>query len=494
VAGSIVLIVLERPEQRSLFNQHLRGTPYRLVFANDGEDGFDRFREVRPDLIIAHVNARRLNGTILCQLVRQEEGGSIPFLLLGEDLARDPRAAERCAAVGADGFLSIPFDGDVLHDTLSTALEGPPKRRDVTQVISASSAETSPMPVVSRSSAPAVPSRPSDVFEGRTVFESKTTIDGGHLSQLSVENDDMPTSLSLSPILSRPDEPRVLDPDETTDGAGVASVAPPMASKTPLEAPRRNGDLLEEPPLPIGSLGLVREIGEGGATGRVSSSGLIREIPREVTPSAEVERPPEGEGQQRKARTRRGLDDSQLGKRLIRRVQHVHQLLDELDYYQLLGIDNDATTEQLRAAYFDLSLEFHPDRFFLLRSGDLKEKIYAIFRRVSEAYAVLSDDRRRAAYDLVLHERRGKRVATSEPPSADVTRSDLRVDIPTQVPNARRFAQLAQTAVKSDDLDGARLYLAFALAQDPGNAALRRSFDDISRRLSRARKEALLRG
>ena len=56
---SVLLIVVDKPEQRALFNKHLKTTPHSLIFATDGEDGFDRYTEVKPDLVIAHVNAAR---------------------------------------------------------------------------------------------------------------------------------------------------------------------------------------------------------------------------------------------------------------------------------------------------------------------------------------------------------------------------------------------------------------------------------------------------
>jgi molecular chaperone DnaJ len=63
------------------------------------------------------------------------------------------------------------------------------------------------------------------------------------------------------------------------------------------------------------------------------------------------------------------------------------------DYYQLLGVDRDADSSQIKAAYRKLALKYHPDR----NPGDreAEEK----FKSLNEAYAVLSDAEKRARYD-----------------------------------------------------------------------------------------------
>lgn len=495
-----------------MFNLHLRSTPHRLVFAQDGEDGFDRFRETKPDLVLAHVNAPRLDGTILCQLLRQEPGGSIPYLLMGEGLADVPGIHDRCAAVGADGILSLPVDRTTLITQIGRYLQGTPFRSD---------GETTREDEHPEVLTPVSLSQPTDIGP----FESKTSIDFGSATiAQNVESDDMPTSLTIAPVelfsskKASPDS----DPGETTQNR--TTTLPPVAARSnpptmplpvvqgqaqsqqlafPDDTPEEwhsNGlssdrrPILEEPELPVASMGQARPLGEGSNTRRLAHDAMLEEPQREITPSAEKSEPRADEAPQRKkAGLRKGLDESQLGKRLIRRVQRVYAVLDELDYYQLLGIDQNATPEQLKTAYFELSLEFHPDRFFLLRSGDIKEKIYAVFRRVTEAYGVLNDGRRRAAYDEGLSARKEKREIPEliAPPIPEANSREIRLDPPTQTPAAKRYVQLAQTALKAEDYDQARLFMAFAIAHEPSSAALRKALDDVSKRRARAQREAI---
>ncbi|KNZ74968.1 hypothetical protein J132_05367 [Termitomyces sp. J132] len=65
------------------------------------------------------------------------------------------------------------------------------------------------------------------------------------------------------------------------------------------------------------------------------------------------------------------------------------------DYYKILGIARDASEIDIKKAYRRESLKHHPDKVGISQGGD-EEK----FKLVSEAYAVLSDPRRRERYDL----------------------------------------------------------------------------------------------
>jgi len=66
------------------------------------------------------------------------------------------------------------------------------------------------------------------------------------------------------------------------------------------------------------------------------------------------------------------------------------------DYYEVLELQRSATPEQIKSAYRRLAMAWHPDRN--RGSAEAEEK----FKRISEAYSVLSDEASRKAYDARL--------------------------------------------------------------------------------------------
>jgi molecular chaperone DnaJ len=68
------------------------------------------------------------------------------------------------------------------------------------------------------------------------------------------------------------------------------------------------------------------------------------------------------------------------------------------DYYEILGVDRNATKEELKKAYRKLAMQYHPDRN--PNNKEAEEK----FKEAAEAYEVLSNDDKKARYDRFGHE------------------------------------------------------------------------------------------
>ena len=67
------------------------------------------------------------------------------------------------------------------------------------------------------------------------------------------------------------------------------------------------------------------------------------------------------------------------------------------DYYDILGISNSSSKDEIKKAYRKLALKYHPDK----TKGDKASEDK--FKEASEAYHVLSDEKRKANYDQFGH-------------------------------------------------------------------------------------------
>ncbi|MCP9257157.1 Chaperone protein DnaJ [Dirofilaria immitis] len=93
-----------------------------------------------------------------------------------------------------------------------------------------------------------------------------------------------------------------------------------------------------------------------------------------------------------------------------------------IDYYEILGVEKNATEQQIKNNYRKLALKFHPDR----NPGD--QKAAEQFKKISIAYAVLSDPNKRRQYDLS-----GPSGALVDFEGIDISEMGGVVPIPTQI-------------------------------------------------------------
>ena len=66
------------------------------------------------------------------------------------------------------------------------------------------------------------------------------------------------------------------------------------------------------------------------------------------------------------------------------------------DYYEVLGIPKNASDDEIKKSFRSLARQYHPD---VNKNADAVEK----FKEINEAYQVLSDPQKRAAYDQFGH-------------------------------------------------------------------------------------------
>jgi len=64
--------------------------------------------------------------------------------------------------------------------------------------------------------------------------------------------------------------------------------------------------------------------------------------------------------------------------------------MQQKDYYKILGVEKNASSEDIKKAYYRLAHQYHPDK----KGGDEKK-----FKEINEAYQVLSDKEKRSNYD-----------------------------------------------------------------------------------------------
>ncbi len=161
--------------------------------------------------------------------------------------------------------------------------------------------------------------------------------------------------------------------------------------------------------------------------------------------------------------------------------------LDDLDYYDLLEVEDGVAVDDVRRAFHAFALRYHPDRF-AGAAPEKQERAAHIYRRGAEAYRVLCDREQRRAYDE--QRARGKLrfdpddvvVASRPAPSTEGPPSQ---SIQVKSPRARPFVQKAAEAYRKQDWAMARLNLQLALQHEPGNVLLEARLAHVEQQISK---------
>lgn len=167
-------------------------------------------------------------------------------------------------------------------------------------------------------------------------------------------------------------------------------------------------------------------------------------------------------------------------------IETLHDVLDEVDFYSLLQVNQEADLPRIEKAFAAESKRFHPDRFFGVRDPVFLRKLTAIYRKTSEAYSVLKDPDLKNRYDRKLG------LVKDSAASAEVSKDSLETEaaqagkvrrMVCESRQGRRYYDLAKTAQRKGDANGMVMNLQFALSFEPKNQSLKQLLSEAKQAL-----------
>lgn len=122
-----ILIVDDEPDLLAVLRFGLQVEGFDVMEASDGEQGLNLAREQRPDLMVLDLMLPRMDGYKVCRALKFDERyRSIPIFILS---ARSGDTDRRLALdLGADAFITKPYDMRDLVDRIRKRLQAPPAR------------------------------------------------------------------------------------------------------------------------------------------------------------------------------------------------------------------------------------------------------------------------------------------------------------------------------------------------------------------------------
>jgi len=158
-------------------------------------------------------------------------------------------------------------------------------------------------------------------------------------------------------------------------------------------------------------------------------------------------------------------------------IQALAKIMDELDYYQILHLDTAASATDVKKAFHTTSRSFHPDTNRHL-DEELRDQCARISKRVTEAYCVLRDPRRRKAYDSKLGgEEVGLRMQLAEARAAHA-KQDVE-ERQGKTPQGRQFYQKATDDMARENWASAERNLKMALTFEADNDFFKQRLEEV---------------
>jgi DNA-binding response OmpR family regulator len=116
---SAVILVVERdPHVRELEGYFLEKAGFQVEFADDGKQGLELVRSLRPTLVITEILVPALDGLSVCRAIKNDGDLADTAVLVFSILAASGRARE----AGADEFLMKPLAEQLLVETVKRLL------------------------------------------------------------------------------------------------------------------------------------------------------------------------------------------------------------------------------------------------------------------------------------------------------------------------------------------------------------------------------------
>jgi len=170
----------------------------------------------------------------------------------------------------------------------------------------------------------------------------------------------------------------------------------------------------------------------------------------------------------------------QTPEQLANFARQMYGKLDQLSYYDLLGVSSGTPSSDIRTAFFRMSDDLHPDRYHMMADREVKERLETIYARICEAYRVLTSPEKRTAYARVLAEGKKRLTSTDRESRAPQSPEDS-----IKHEEAKKFFRLGMLSLARKDFKGAVMNFNFARSFEPQSAIINQKLGEAQAALGK---------
>ena len=117
-----ILIVDDEADMRVMFSTRLEISNFEVIEAVDGEEGLEKAKKEKPDLIVLDLMLPKINGFEVCRMLKFDDAyKDIPIIVLSALGQQSDR--EKAVQCGADAYFIKPFDLGLLVTKIESLLK-----------------------------------------------------------------------------------------------------------------------------------------------------------------------------------------------------------------------------------------------------------------------------------------------------------------------------------------------------------------------------------
>ena len=127
VSSKRILVVDDTEDVVKVVKMYLEHHDYEVITTNDGQEGLEKAKTEKPDLIVLDLMLPRMNGYKVCGLLKRDTRyAKIPIILFtAKTQEKDIKLGEE---VGADAYITKPFEPEVLLSKIEELIKEPRKQ------------------------------------------------------------------------------------------------------------------------------------------------------------------------------------------------------------------------------------------------------------------------------------------------------------------------------------------------------------------------------
>ncbi len=117
-----ILIIQDSPSVNAMLKFRLERAGFSIDTAETGEEGIEKSRMSKYHLILLDYNLPRMNGSQVCQVLKEANNTkNIPILLISAQ--DEDKLSQITKEAGADGYIGLPFDGKKFIEKITDTLK-----------------------------------------------------------------------------------------------------------------------------------------------------------------------------------------------------------------------------------------------------------------------------------------------------------------------------------------------------------------------------------